>query len=301
MNRIAALPATTWLLALLLGAVVAAFVDAQEPAWRWPMENATVLENYPGNTPFPPERLGEPPVIHGMRLTSDEGSVYPVGPGRPVYILDSPAGGINNFSQTLGGVVALEHRAGLRSIYAHVSPEPPYGADAGRPLGSLDGSGIQLGRSLFLGMYDAREEQSLNPRLVLPERQDRFRPVVSELRLYATGSGALLWSSNLASGAVADGTVRIIAYVYDRQSFDDRYKPYRVTIFANGAQAGDRVWDARGSWREHGAPPEGSSRVTRVEAPSVTLVDGENRIEVVAEDFRGNVEERSFTLFRRPP
>lgn len=272
----------------------------QETAWRWPLQEGKVLENYSGNVRFPAERLGDPPVIHGMRLTADSEEVYPVGPARPIYLAEPSKGGVNSVAHPLGGLVALEHRGGLRSIYGHLKPYAPYGADAAEPLGRMDGSGVQLGRSLFFAMYDSTEEQSLNPRLLLPERQDRFRPVVGELRLYATGTNRLLWSSSLSSEGVTEGTVTIVAYVHDRKSFDDRYNPYRVTIFANGAQAADLVWDTREAWTEGESLPGGSPRVARVEAPNVTLVDGENRIEVVAEDFRGNVEERGFTLYRRP-
>lgn len=272
---------------------------AQEQSWDWPLREMEVIENYAGNRPFPTGRLGEPPVIHGMRLASELGEVFPLGSGRPIYIAPTSEGGVNRFLSPLGGMVALRHEGGLRSVYGHLDPLPPYGADAARPLGVVNGSGAQLGRTLFLSVYDDRRRQSVNPRLILPELEDRFRPVVSELRLYAAGGTRLLWSSENASTIVRDGTVTLVALVYDRQSANDRFAPYRVTIFANGAQVVDYTWDTRSVWRQIPvARLEGEGAVT-VEAASVTLVDGTNTIEVVAQDFRGNVEERTFQLERR--
>jgi hypothetical protein len=271
---------------------------AQEE-WRWPLRETEVIENYSGNRPFPTNRLGEPPVIHGMRLSSEDAEVYPVGPGKPVYLVEPSEGGVNEFVSPLGGMVALWHPGGIRSIYAHLEPVAPFGADPARPLGRLNGSGSQLGRSIVLSLYDEREQHSLNPRLILPERADRFRPVVSELRLYAAGGNELLWSSKNREVVVRDGTVTLMALVYDREGPNDRFAPYRVTIFANGAQVADHTWDTTPVWRELRTAPGGDDGAVRVEAASVTLVDGTNTIEVVAEDFRGNAEERLFELTRR--
>jgi hypothetical protein len=285
------------LLALTL--LIPGLIVPQEQNWDWPLEEMEVIENYAGNRPFPTGRLGEPPVVHGMRLSSELGEVRPIGPGRPIYILPTPEGGINRFLSPLGGMVALGHEGGLRSIYSHLEPMPPFGADPSRPLGTVNGSGAQLGRTLFLGIYDERRRQSVNPRLILPEQEDRFRPVVSELRLYAAGGAQLLWSSEGASTVVRDGTVTLVALVYDRLRVNDRYAPYRVTIFANGAQVVDYTWDTRSVWRRIPVTRAGTEAAVSVEAANVTLVDGTNTIEVVAQDFRGNVEERTFQLTRR--
>lgn len=287
------------LLRLVLALLVAVSVLSQEQNWNWPLKEMEVVENYGGNRSFPTGRLGEPPVVHGMRLSSDLGEVRPIGPGRPIYIRPTPQGGINRFVSPLGGMVVLGHEGGLRSIYGHLEPQSPFGADPARPLGTLNGSGAQLGRSLFLGIYDARGRQSVNPRLILPELEDRFRPVVSELRLYAADGNQLLWSSENPETVVRDGTVTLIAFVYDRQSVNDRYAPYRVTIFANGAQVVDYTWDTRSIWRRFPVTRVGEQAAVTVEAANVTLVDGTNAIEVVAQDFRGNVEERAFELVRR--
>lgn len=287
------------LLSVVLALVVAGSLLAQEESWNWPLEEMEVVENYAGNRPFPTGRLGEPPVIHGMRLSSDLGEVLPIGPGRPIYLLPAPEGGINRFVSPLGGMVALGHGGGLRSIYGHLEPLSPFGADPARPLGALNGSGAQLGRTLFLGIYDERARQSVNPRLILPELEDRFRPVVSELRLYAAGGNQLLWSSENPETIVRDGTVTLVALVYDRQAVNDRYAPYRVTIFANGAQVVDYTWDTRSVWRRLPVTRLGDEAAVTVEAANVTLVDGTNTIEVVAQDFRGNLEERAFELIRR--
>ena len=294
---------------LLLLAVVGLSLSAQDLgesgdtgfSWTWPLEEMTLLENYSGNGRFPTGRLGEPPLIHGMRLASEEGVVRTIGPGRPIYISGEQTGGVNAFPTPLGGVVGIRHPGGLRSIYGYLEPSPPYGADSARPVGYLNGSGAQIGRTLFLGLYDDRTGSSVNPRLLLPERSDRFRPVVAELRLYTDDRERLLWSSQEGERVVAEGTVTIVTFVYDRLGLSDRFTPYRVTVFANGAQAAERVWSARRSWEPVSRGEAVRRRVAAVEAPNVTLVDGENIIEVVAEDFRGNVEERIFRLIRRAP
>ncbi len=288
--------ASSLLLAFIL--LLSISLPAQEQ-WSWPLREGEVEENYSGNRPFPTGRLGEPPVIHGMRLTSEVGEVYSVGPGEPVYVAEPSQGGVNELVSPLGGVVVLRHSGGLRSVYAHIEPQAPFGADPGRPLGVLNGSGSQLGRSLFLSLYDERERQSLNPRLVLPEREDRFRPVVEELQLYAAGGRQLLWSSRNSEVLVREGTVTLVALVYDRESVNDRFAPYRVTIFANGAQVADYTLDTRSVWRDSAPARGGGEAAVRVEAANVTLVDGTNTIEVVAQDFRGNLEERVFELTRR--
>lgn len=278
--------------------VLSGSLAAQEQ-WRWPLEEAEVIENYSGNLPFPTGRLGEPPVMHGMRLTAEDGEVYSAGPGAPIYVAAPSDGGVNEFLSPLGGTVALRHSGGLRSVYAHLDPYSPYGADPARPLGRLNGSGAQLGRSLFFSLYDERERHSINPRLVLPERQDRFRPVVAELRLYRAGGTELLWSSENSDVVVREGTVTLVALVYDRESANDRFAPYRVTIFANGAQVVDHTWDTRSVWRDLPMIRGGEEATVWVEAENVTLADGSNTIEVVAQDFRGNLAERVFELSRR--
>ncbi|MFP4300992.1 MAG: hypothetical protein ACLFPW_02285 [Spirochaetaceae bacterium] len=282
----------------LLVLLVSAELPSQEQ-WRWPLEEGEVVENYSGNRPFPTERRGETAVIHGMRLASEAREVFPVGPGEPIYLAEPSRGGVNEVISPLGGTIALRHAGGLRSIYGHIEPQSPFGADPARPLGGLNGRGAQLGRSLFLSLYDEREGQSLNPRLVLPERTDRYRPVVAELQLYAAGGRELIWSSRSGEGVVREGTVTLVALVYDRESPNDRYAPYRVTIFANGAQVADYTLDARSVWRNLPVARDGGQTALRVAATNVTLVDGSNTIEVVAEDFRGNLEERVFELDRR--
>ncbi|MFW6214747.1 MAG: hypothetical protein ACOC45_02250 [Alkalispirochaetaceae bacterium] len=288
-------------LAVLLSAVMVASATllAQEASWEWPLSQPTVSENYLGNSVFPTGEPGVPPVLHGMRLASPDNTVRPVGPGRPVYIAEAGEGGINSFASPLGGVVALSHPGGVRSIYGHIEPVSPYGADPSRSLGILDGSGAQLGRSMFLSLYDERLRRSLNPRLLLPELTDRFRPVILELRLYAVDDGRLLWSSARDDRLVSDGTVRVATRVYDRQSLTDRVAPYRVTLFANGAQIGDFHWDTREK-RQLNPSARGRQRYIEVVATNVTLVNGSNTLEVVARDFRGNSEERVFTVRRDP-
>lgn len=282
---------------LLYMVLLSLLAFAQEESWQWPVEEPEAVENYAGNRRFPAGEPGTPPLIHGMRLESPQAAVRAVGAGRTVYLAEGGGGTINGFASPLGGIVALTHPGGLRSIYGHIDPVSPYGDGSSLPLGRLDGSGAQLGRTLFLSLYDERLRRSLNPRLLLPELSDRFRPVVQELRLYAVDDRRLLWSSTAAQGLVLEGTVRVAALVYDRQSLTDRIAPYRVTMFANGAQIGDFRWDTRDSWELH-RTPQGSRRYLEVEAANVTLVDGANTVEVVVTDFRGNQEERIFTLRR---
>ncbi len=277
---------------------IALFLSAPAGAYQWPVEKKTVVAT------FGQSFMGD--YYRGVGIAGKSSPVRPIDDGELVFYRsdgEDPEG----LPSGLGSYLVLEHDQGIRSLYGHtdLSPEISGGSKksfgSGDVLGTVGETGYTEGARLFLMVIDRKEDQIVNPYLILPPLGEKTRPAISDVGLSGKNRRLRLPASEIVEGGEWDVSAR----VYDLSPFVSYFcptAPYRIAVYLNGQTtfqiAFDAVKDKEGKPRiypsadlEHGALYSGDFLM---KLGSVHLKKGLVNLEISVRDFAGNERSQSF-------
>lgn len=269
---------------LMSGVLIPAF------SYEWPVENHAVTATFGEN------RWGH---FHGgIDIGGGEQEIRPIEDGEIIFHYeesDDP----NGIPTGLGNFVVVEHERGIRSLYAHLKPEPAFlqkvSVSKEDVIGIIGETGGALGKHLHLEVFDGELNRLVNPLELLPDLADGSVPDIDGLYIERDGNTVRL-EPRLR---VMQGQWDFIIDTYDTSIVNGRIypvAPYRVFVYVNGREEIALSFE---SLEEYGNDLvlSKSGRITdeqlyiddwRLRLGKLQLQEGEVQLEVVVSDISGN-------------
>lgn len=282
-------------------------------AFQWPVENPVLTATFCEN------RWNH---FHGgIDIGGGEQEIKPIEDGEVIFIFDSE-NSTSDVPTGLGNFVVVEHARGIRSLYAHLKEDSlnpdKIKVTKNDVLGVIGNTGSSLGKHLHLEVSDKELRQIVNPMRLLPELYDSIAPTINDIKLIkGTFEGEAAHTipvtgryDPLSGVTISPGVWTVLLNVFDLSEHVDYFcpmAPYRVQLFLNGQLSQSLVFDGLG---------ENKNRLELIQAKgisfetfflddwlfnagSVTVPEGDVRIEIVVSDYAGNETSRLLPLTAR--
>jgi hypothetical protein len=183
----------------------------------------------------------------GIHFFATEASVFSIARGEVVFFQKdkNPSGGMPT---PLGNLIAVEHSEGLESIYSNLGSlsdavtRSTKEIAARTLLGTAGKSGIAPFPGLFLGVFDTKTAQWVNPLLVLPSRSDGMAPAILSMALTNDGHESILGKV----AEIAQGSYTISAEVKDMSGSPEAFSqsaPFEIQLMVDGKDVAKKVFD----------------------------------------------------------
>lgn len=257
-------------------------------AWQWPVEVPVITRT------FGQDAGGY--LLRGVEFGGGAQPVSPIEAGVVVVSRSEPEAGRRGVPSGLGSYLVIEHAQGFRSVYAHLEAGslPPVGreVDVETTIGTVGESGLIDRRALRLMIIDLESGEYVNPMLLLPDLEDRFRPIVTAV--FARSPEALI---DLAgTRTLPPGRYEITAVVSDRRgpTAVPALAPFRIAMFVAGQERFSLTMDRIAVDPETTLVPGGLGHGElygaggELRLGTVEISGGRTELEIVAADFVGN-------------
>lgn len=268
--------------------ILLALLAQQALAWQWPVEVPVITRT------FGQDAGGY--LLRGIEFGGGAQPVFPIESGVVVVSRPDPDPGRPGQPTGLGTYLVIEHEQGFRSVYAHLEAGslPPVGreVDVETVIATVGESGLIDRRALRLMIIDLESGEYVNPMLLLPDLEDRFRPVITAVFARAPGSRYDLGRTT----TLPPGSYEVTAVVNDRRGpgTEPGLAPYRVAMFVAGQERTSHSMDRIAVDPFTALVPGGVTHDELYAAGGemrlgvVQIGDGRTEIEIVAADFVGN-------------
>ncbi len=282
------------------------YVTGTGHGFQWPVDDLALTATF-----------GESRWDHfhgGIDIGGGRQDIRPIDDGEVIYYFEESKSD-TRIPTGLGNFIVIEHARGIRSLYAHLEPGT---IDTNQvfvakedTIGKTGETGSSLGRHLHFEVSDREFHQLVNPMRLLPELPDRSAPAIGKM-LLVRDRGVVRSDVedeiDLGSAkSITAGNWGILLEVYDVSEYVDYFcpmAPYQVQVYLNGEQKLSVVFDGIG---------EAGNRLGLIQAEDATfesfylddwlfsagtlsIPEGEVKIEIVASDYSGNESSRLLSL-----
>lgn len=260
-------------------------------SFTWPLKDGRVTATF-----------GESRWDHfheGIDMAAADENVYPVKTGSLVYYWDRSLFPLENYPGG-GNFKILDHGNRTYSVYMHladgVRSEAP--STPSKAIAMMGNTGHSLSKHLHFSILDLAKNQALNPQKLLPVREDRLAPEITDIAMHI-GDKYVIIRNNAQVRLTRHWPLLI--RINDAMTGRERTGVYRLAVSINGKKIIENVYDAI-SFVKNTASIGGRSHDALYDekgyykVDNARYVDGDNTITVTAVDFAGNTTGKSFTF-----
>lgn len=248
---------------------------------RWPVNNPVILKSF--------GQLEENSFITSISIVSEDGNVYSIADGITVYLRVFPG------EDPKDNLLILEHDNGLRSIYRNFFPLDDF------PDTVSEGQLIGSGKNIKLEILDTEGVQIVNPEILLPFLEDKAAPRIE---------GIFILSDNRELTRITGRTVTttgsktVLAEIFDERS-GNRLIPFKIKYYVDGIKYREYVFESlkyqndayNFSWAEKADKIfVRIDDVIYINLGELQVLPGEVRLEIYAEDIRGNISSVNLSI-----
>lgn len=287
----------------------AAWHSGSAAALEWPTENPEIRSLFGQKSAYSVER--------GL-VIENVATVRTAGDGELLTVITTNEN-MNGFPSTLGNAALIAHDDGLVSIYGnlettdslsgriHIEQNAVLSQAGGTAWGNAPATDAQRGdggNECIFQIMDQKQENLLNPLLLLPPKEDTRRPAIKSVTLESE-SGQTYQLAN--SRYVRSGAYKIHADITDTypQSRTE-LAPFRISVIVNGMESISIPFETLrkkgGSLVPNVTPAylDGTTALYneagQIYIGDISLTRGKTEMTVSARDFAGNEQTAVFML-----
>lgn len=244
-------------------------------------------------------RQGHPAVGYTFK---GEGPIRVAGAGELLFHAEESRN-IDALPMPLGNWIAIDHGDGIISLYGNLLSIRPYNEHARYERDAIIGeSGSDPKNSVYFSIFDRKNNRWVNPVLVSPQRQDKYRPTIHSVTLISSTGRQIDLSQQKT---IKQGLWTVHVNASDREdSSGSKLFPLQTSCLLNGMETAriyiDTISAQNGKPCIPDSPQDQGNEIWKpypsIELGTLRLNRGQARLEIIVQDANGNMERKIYPL-----
>ena len=236
----------------------------------------------------------------GIDVTNIDGKIYPLDPGRLLYFWDKSIFPLDNYPGG-GNYLVIKYKNSFCSIFMHLLD----GIDPGKifnnndPACYMGNSGRSYGKHLHFSILDLNKNISINPLAFLPAFKDERGPDISEIVIRIGDKFTVIKNNS---------TIRLTRHypllikIIDSVNGNERLGVFKIKATFNGKEIfkidfNKISYSAKGFIIAGKLFEEIYDSFGYYQIEKIRYQNGENRLNIVASDYAGNISEKDYNFY----